>query len=140
MEQIGQKLMVVVPDGTKLEIGALLLNREKFFVHGRQHAGVTLKAFSSGTLHGKVLTFSNDASALQQPSTAKGEIARDSAGPPVFPERTALSETSIRVERKDVVLTPGTPVMAEVKAGNRQVLEFLLDPLMEMRDEVFHER
>jgi hemolysin D len=30
--------------------------------------------------------------------------------------------------------------MAEVKTGDRRVLEFLLDPLMEMADGAFHER
>jgi hemolysin D len=54
--------------------------------------------------------------------------------------RIALNETSIRVEGRDVVLTPGMSVTAEAKTGNRRVLEFLLDPLMEMTDEAFHER
>jgi hemolysin D len=31
-------------------------------------------------------------------------------------------------------------VTAEIKTGNRRVVEFLLDPLMEMKDEAFHER
>ena len=86
---------------------------------------------------------SNDAihaGAPQQLSGAKEETARDSAGPLVFPVRIALNETSIRVEGKDVVLTPGMSVTAEVKTGNRRVLEYLLDPLMEMTDEAFHER
>ncbi|WP_129468784.1 MULTISPECIES: HlyD family type I secretion periplasmic adaptor subunit [Mesorhizobium] len=144
--QTGQKLMVVVPDGTKLEIEAMLLNRDKSFVHEGQEVRVKLDAFPLtryGTLDGKVLTVSNDAihaGAPQQLSGAKEETARDSAGPLVFPVRIALNETSIRVEGKDVVLTPGMSVTAEVKTGNRRVLEYLLDPLMEMTDEAFHER
>jgi hemolysin D len=31
-------------------------------------------------------------------------------------------------------------VTAEVKTGQRRVLEFLLNPLIEMRDGAFHER
>ncbi|TIV73764.1 MAG: HlyD family type I secretion periplasmic adaptor subunit, partial [Mesorhizobium sp.] len=58
----------------------------------------------------------------------------------VFPVQIALDERSIRVEGQNVTLTPGMSVTAEVKTGDRRVLEFLLDPLMEMTDEAFHER
>ncbi|MBZ9678256.1 HlyD family type I secretion periplasmic adaptor subunit [Mesorhizobium sp. ES1-1] len=144
--QTGQKLMVVVPDGTKLEIEAMLLNRDKGFVHEGQEVRVKLEAFPFtryGTLDGEVLTVSNDAIPVGAPqlrSAAKEETMRDSAGPLVFPARIALNETSIHVEGRDVVLTPGMSVTAEVKTGNRRVLGFLLDPLMEMTDEAFHER
>ncbi|RWP15993.1 MAG: HlyD family type I secretion periplasmic adaptor subunit [Mesorhizobium sp.] len=143
--QTGQRLMVIVPDGTALEIEAMLLNRDKGFVNEGQDVRVKLEAFpftKYGTLNGKVLTVSNDAipaGALQAPA-AKEEAARDAAGPLVFPVRIALNETSIRVEGNDVVLTPGMSVTAEIKTGNRRVIEFLLDPLMEMTDEAFHER
>lgn len=43
-------------------------------------------------------------------------------------------------EWENMALTPGMSVTAEVKTGNRRVLEFLLDPLMEIADEAFHER
>ncbi|TPO13742.1 HlyD family type I secretion periplasmic adaptor subunit [Mesorhizobium sp. B1-1-5] len=144
--QTGQRLMVIVPDGTKLEIEAMLLNRDKGFVHEGQEARVKLEAFPFtryGTLDGEVVTVSNDAisaSAPQQGLGAKQETAHDTAGPLVFPVRIALTETSIWVEGKDVTLTPGMSVTAEVKTGDRRVLEFLLDPLMEMADEAFHER
>lgn len=143
--QTGQKLMVVVPDGTKLEIEAMLLNRDKGFVHEGQDVRVKLEAFPFtryGTLDGKVLTVSNDAipaGAPQMPA-ASADIARDASGPLVFPVRITLNETSIRVEGNDVLLTPGMSVTAEVKTGNKRVLEYLLDPLMEMTDEAFHER
>jgi hemolysin D len=143
--QTGQKLMVIVPDGTKLEIEAMLLNRDKGFVHEGQVARVKLEAFPFtryGTLDGKVLTVSNDAvpAGTQQASSARPATAHDAAGPLVFPVRIALNETLIRVEGEDVMLTPGMSVTAEVKTGDRRVLEFLLDPLMEIADEAFHER
>ncbi|QKC90607.1 HlyD family type I secretion periplasmic adaptor subunit [Mesorhizobium sp. NZP2234] len=144
--QTGQRLMVIVPDGTKLEIEAMLLNRDKGFVHEGQEARVKIEAFPFtryGTLDGKVLTVSNDAipaGASQQAPGAKQEAAHDAAGPLVFPVRIALNETSIRVEGQDVLLTPGMSVTAEAKTGDRRVLEFLLDPLIEMTDEAFHER
>ncbi|WP_027051828.1 HlyD family efflux transporter periplasmic adaptor subunit [Mesorhizobium erdmanii] len=93
MAQTGQKLMVVVPDGTKLEIGAMLLNRDKGFVHKGHNVCVKLEAFpftTYGTLSGKVLTLSNDAipaGTQQQASMAKEETAGDTAGPLEFPVR-----------------------------------------------------
>ncbi|MER8545651.1 hypothetical protein [Mesorhizobium sp. M0684] len=86
---------------------------------------------------------SNDAipaGQVQQAPSAIQDATRDAAGPLVFPVRIALNERSIRVEGEDVILTPGMSVTAEVKTGDRRVLEFLLDPLMEMTDGAFHER
>lgn len=58
----------------------------------------------------------------------------------MFPVRITLDQSSIRVDGQDVSLTPGMSVTAEIKTGSRRVIEFLLDPLMEMTDEAFHER
>ncbi|MFI0844672.1 HlyD family type I secretion periplasmic adaptor subunit [Mesorhizobium sp. IMUNJ 23232] len=142
--QTGQELMVIVPDGTALEIEAMLLNKDKGFVRDGQEVRVKLEAFPFtryGTLDGKVLTVSNDAiPADAQAAGAAKETARDAAGPLVFPVRIGLDATSIRVQGEEVVLTPGMSVTAEIKTGERRVIEFLLDPLIEMKDEAFHER
>jgi len=42
----GQQLMIVVPEGTKLEVEAMLLNRDKGFVREGQRARVKLEAFN----------------------------------------------------------------------------------------------
>ena len=39
-----------------------------------------------------------------------------------------------------VALVPGMSVTAEVKTGSKRVLQFLLDPLIEMGDGALHER
>jgi hemolysin D len=140
--QTGQQMMVVVPDGTALEIEAMLLNKDKGFVRDGQEARIKLEAFpftKYGTLSGKVLSVSNDAIPAGAPR-GESEAARETAGPLVFPVRIALNETSIKVDGEAVMLTPGMSVTAEIKTGNRRVIEFLLDPLMEMKDEAFHER
>ncbi len=86
-----------------------------------------------------MLSVSNDAipaGAAQGP----GEAARETAGPLVFPVRIALERAAIEVDGEEIALTPGMSVTAEIRTGERRVIEFLLDPLMEMRDEAFHER
>ena len=45
-----------------------------------------------------------------------------------------------QVNGEKISLTPGMSVQAEVKTGDRRVIEFLLDPLLRMADEAFHER
>lgn len=143
--QTGQQLMVLVPDGTALEIEALLLNKDKGFVREGQEARIKLEAFpftKYGTLNGKVLTVSNDAIPIgaSKATPGMGEATHDNSGPLVFPVRLSLDQTTIQADGETVALTPGMAVTAEIKTGDRRVLKFLLDPLMEMQDEAFHER
>ena len=62
--QPAQTLMVIVPNGSKLEIEAILANRDAGFVHSGQPAEVKVEAFSYtryGLLHGVVRSVSRDA-------------------------------------------------------------------------------
>jgi hemolysin D len=58
----------------------------------------------------------------------------------VFPVRIALSRETIRADGEDVALTPGMSVVAEVRTGNRRVIEYFLSPLMKLKDEALRER
>lgn len=143
--QTGQRLMIIVPDGTKLEVEAMLLNKDKGFVREGQQVRIKLETFpftKYGTLSGEVLNVSNDAIPFQNNNEAaqQEETAKDAAGPLVFPIRISLNEETIRVDGADVAITPGMSVTAEVKTGDRRVIEFLLDPLLKMTDEAFRER
>jgi len=42
---------------------------------------------------------------------------------------------TLRVEDKDIAISPGMAVTAEVKTGKRRVIEFFLSPLIEHVDE-----
>lgn len=142
--QTGQRLMIVVPDGTPLEIEAILSNRDRGFVHEGQEARVKLEAFpftKYGTLSGRVLTVSNDAvpNGKDQPPNETG-AERAAAGQLVFPVRISVGQTTVRADGEEAALTSGMTIVAEVKTGSRRVLEYLLDPLAEMQDEAFHER
>ncbi|WP_181040187.1 hypothetical protein [Paremcibacter congregatus] len=46
----------------------------------------------------------------------------------------------IRVRGKDINLSPGMSVTAEVKTGKRRLIEFLLSPLLRYKDESLRER
>jgi hemolysin D len=140
----GQQLMVIVPNGTPLEIEAMLLNKDKGFVREGQQARIKLDAFpftKYGTLDGKVATVSNDAIPAGSSQTSKlGDSTKDGTGALVFPVRISMGTQSIAVAAENVQLTPGMSVQVEVKTGDRRVIEFLFDPLIKVANESFHER
>lgn len=142
----GQQLMIVVPKGTKLEVEANLLNRDKGFVREGQEARIKVETFDFtkyGVIDGVVTNVSDDAVSLAQNQQTPGQAQPPAAavsGASVFPVRIALSRETIRIEGNEIQLTPGMSVVAEVKTGNRRVIEYLLSPLLKVRDEAFGER
>jgi hemolysin D len=142
----GQQLMIIVPKGTRLEVEAMLLNRDKGFVQEGQEARVKVESFNFtkyGLIDGTVSSVSNDAINLtqqqQQGSRQQGSIL-PTQGPLVFPVRITMARETMRVDGQDVHLTAGMSVIAEVKTGNRRVIEYFLSPLMKVKDEALRER
>jgi len=130
----GEQLMTIVPRDTGLEVEAMLLNKDKGFVHAGQEVAVKVEAFpftKYGTVPARVVDVSNDS--VPQDETQQG-------GALVFPVRIALDRSTIRVNGEEQHLTAGMSVTAEVKTGNRRVIEYLLTPLLRYRDEALRER
>jgi hemolysin D len=129
-----QKLMVVVPSGSVLEIEAKLPNKDIGFVEAGQEAEIKVDAFPFtryGTIPAKVELVSLDA-VKDEESQAKEYY---------FPVRLSLSQAAIIVENgKRVPLTPGMTVMAEVKTGTRKPIEYVLAPLKKYGAESGRER
>jgi hemolysin D len=142
----GQQLMIVVPAGTRLEVEAMLLNRDKGFVREGQEARIKIESFNFtkyGVIDGQVVSVSNDAVSLnpnQQQGGRTAMPALPSQGPLVFPVKIALSRETIQADGEEVRLTPGMSVSAEIKTGNRRVIEYFLSPLLKMKDEALRER
>jgi len=129
----GEQLMTLVPRDAGLEVEAMLLNKDKGFVHIGQEVAIKVEAFpftKYGTVPGKVVDVSNDS--VQQEEGQGGAL--------VFPVRIALDRSSISVNGADQQLTPGMSVTAEVKTGKRRVIEYILTPLLRYRDEAMRER
>ncbi|MDZ4790413.1 MAG: hypothetical protein SGJ17_04285 [Hyphomicrobiales bacterium] len=86
---------------------------------------------------------SNDAVNLGEGQNQPGQPAplyAASTARLVFPVRISLSRETIAADGRTVKLTPGMSVSAEVKTGDRRVIEYLLSPLLKMKDEAFRER
>ncbi|MDP6390978.1 MAG: HlyD family type I secretion periplasmic adaptor subunit [Alphaproteobacteria bacterium] len=125
-----QVLMVVVPKNTPLEIEAMIFNKDKGFVEAGQAAEIKVESFSFtkyGVVDGHVKHVSGDA------------VQDENLGL-IYPARVAMSRTTMRVDGRDVPLVPGMAVTVEIKTGKRQIIEFLMSPLLRYRQESLRER
>jgi len=149
-----ETLMTIVPEGSRLEVEAMLSNREVGFVHAGQPAEVKVEAFTYtryGLLHGTVDGVSRDAvppsgrdsggARTKQPdaSTDQGDPG-DGQGESSYVARVSLVDTSIETEQGRLPLEPGMAVTAEIKTGQRRVISYLLSPLLRHRQESMRER
>ncbi|SEP42912.1 hemolysin D [Methylobacterium sp. ap11] len=142
--QPAQPLMIIVPDGAEIEVEAHLLNKDVGFVREGQPVRVKIEAFpftEHGLVPGIVEGISRDAIDLSQPAAAP----RDDKGRPlqpglVYAARIRLLRTSIRVRGRDQDLGPGLSVQAEIKTGERRIIQYLLSPITRSLDEAGRER
>jgi hemolysin D len=149
-----QTMMVVVPDGSKLEIEATLPNREVGFVEVGQSAEIKVESFNYtryGLLHGKVGLIGRDTlrSARPSDSTNKDPFApkqtptRQEDSPEKessYMVRIMLDKTTIDTEQGKIQLASGMAVTAEIKTGQRRVIEYVLSPIMRYRHDSLRER
>ncbi len=149
----GDELLRIVPDGTKLELEVYMPNQDMGFVH--EGADVTVKVDSFpftrfGTLSGKVVRIARDAVAEPE---ANQFIATPGSSPRsrgaggtqrmqnlVFPVTVALDQQYIVVDGARVPLSAGMTAQAEVKTGQRRILEYLFSPLVDVGSSAMRER
>lgn len=125
-----QPLMLLVPAEAALEIEARVLNKDIGFVHAGQEAVVKIETFNFtkyGYLKGEVRQVSRDA-----------VIDKDLGL--YYLAHVVLEKDMMTIDGKHISLEPGMAVTAEVKMGERRVIEFLLSPLMRYRQESGRER
>lgn len=123
-------LLLIVPKGEELMVEAMVLNKDIGFVREGQPAEVKLEAFPFtryGILNGQVESISRD-------SVENKELGL------VFPCLIKLSTAHIAVGTKQVALAPGFAATAEIKTGERRIIEFLLSPLSRRLQEAGRER
>jgi hemolysin D len=146
-----QALMIIVPADSRLEIEAMVTNRDIGFVQAGQEAAIKIDTFNFtryGLLHGRVLSVSNDAIARDKPterSPAKPQGADAASSEPKgqelnFAARVSLDRTSMQVEDKTVNLSPGMAVTVEIKTGSRRIIDYLLSPIARYRHDSLRER
>lgn len=128
--QAAQPIMTIVPEDEELVVEAMIPNKDIGFLQIGDDVTVKLEPFpftKYGTIDGKLRSLSTDA------------IEDENLGL-VYQARIELLEKTIFVAGREVKLTPGMIAIAEVKTGERRLIEFLLSPLLRYKDESLRER
>jgi hemolysin D len=146
-----QSLLMIVPSDSRLEIEAMVSNRDVGFVHAGQEAEIKIDTFNFtryGLLHGQVVTVSQDAvirDRKQDRSDDRALGAQNDTSEPKGQElnytaRISLDRTRMQIEDRVVNLSPGMAATVEIKTGSRTILSYLLSPLLRYRQETLRER
>jgi len=122
--------VVIAPTEYQAEIEAVLENKDVGFVKIRQHAELKVGTFPFTryrTLPGTVSYVTQDAA----PDAKRGLL---------FRARVKLERASLRVDERDVALTPTMDVTADISTGQAPVIDFFLDPVRKVANEGLRER
>ncbi|MGK5030076.1 HlyD family type I secretion periplasmic adaptor subunit [Janthinobacterium sp. MDT1-19] len=125
-----QALMQIVPRQGKLEIDAVLENRDVGFVQAGQTVAIKVDAFDYtkyGTVPAVVSSVSRDA-------------IEDEKKGLVYAVKITVQQPVIVIDGKTVPLSAGMAVRAEIRTGTRRVIEYVLSPLVQHQKEALHER
>ena len=144
-----EQLMVIVPNDRELVIEALLPNRDVGFVHVGQEVELKVETFDFtryGLLHGRVVNVSRDAvvqgagSDSASRDSANGKSDQDRAASPGYIARIQPDKTSIMVDGQEQELGPGMAITAEIRTGERTVMDYLMSPLVREAQSGLRER
>src|SRR5262249_8661631 len=146
-----QALLVVVPSDSRLEIEAMVSNRDIGFVRSGQEAEIKVDTFNFtryGLLRGEVLSVSQDAIIRDRPQDRLADrplgTPNDTSEPKgqelSYSARISLDRTQMQIDDRMVNLSPGMAVTVEIKTGSRRILSYLLSPLLRYRQETLRER
>jgi hemolysin D len=141
-----EHLMIVVPDSRNLMVEAHLANRDVGFVHTGQAVKVKVETFSFtryGLLEGRVVGVSRDVISEDERQSSGDPMAAQGGariGSPTYVARIALAKTSMMIDGRREQLQPGMTITAEIRTGNRTIIDYLLSPLARRSQESLHER
>ncbi len=124
-----QALMHIVPTAATIEAQVTLQNKDVGFIQEGQLAEVKVDTFQFtryGVIAAQVLAVGEDA------------VKQEGLGW-VFPMRLELERDTLMVEGREIRLSPGMSVTAEIKTGQRRLIEFFLSPLLRYQRESVRE-
>lgn len=123
-------LMRLVPDDAVLDAEVVVLNKDIGFVREGMPVELKLETFPFtryGLVEGEVKQVWRDA-------------IQDEKQGLVYKAELTLKSKQILVNDKWIPLAPGMSVQAEIKTGDRRVIEYFLSPLLRYQDESLRER
>ncbi len=125
-----QPLMLIVPRGEKLEAEVDLGNSDIGFVREGQAAQIKIDTFPFtryGLVDARVTDVAEDA-------------VHDEKKGLIYKMRLRMERSTMTVDGREVSLSPGMAVTAEVKTGTRRLIEYILSPLKKHAHESVRER
>jgi hemolysin D len=128
--QPAEPLMIIVPSGSEVAVEAQILNKDIGFIREGQSVRVKLEAYNFtdyGLIEGVIETISRDA------------IQDEKIGL-VYATRIRLGRNYISVGGRRQLIGPGMAVQAEVKTGERRIIQYLLSPISQTVAEAGRER
>ena len=125
-----QALMIIVPDGAQVTAEVTLENKDIGFVNVGNDAAIKLETFPY-TRYGTVAA---------QVDRVTADAVNDEKRGAIFPVTLALKTKQIDVDGKMILLVPGMNLTAEIKTGQRRVIEYLLSPIQKAGSESLRER
>lgn len=143
--QPAQTLMIIVPDNAAPVVEARIQNKDIGFIREGQPVRVKLEAYpftDYGIVPGIIESISRDAVDTGEPGGAEERDRNGRVVQPglVYTTRIRLRKRSIRVAGRDQPIGPGLAVQAEIKTGDRRIIQFLLSPISQALDEAGRER
>ena len=143
--QPAQTLMIVVPDNAAPVVEARILNKDIGFIREGQPVRVKFEAYpftDYGIVPGIVESISRDAVDTSEPGAVEERDRNGRVVQPglIYTTRIRLLRRSIRVAGRDQPIGPGLAVQAEIKTGDRRVIQYLLSPITQALDEAGRER
>ena len=146
-----QQLLSIVPKDDRVEVEAVLENRDVGFVAAGQRVELKVDAFPFtryGLLAGKVTSIDRDADAApaSQSGIQGSQRAADATDQVEGSERLrytvriALQSGALDVDGRPAILLPGMSTKAEILTGKRRIIDFLLAPLREHMHDAMRER
>lgn len=149
----GEELMRVVPADALLEIECYLPNKDIGFVREGQEAIIKIDSFPFtryGTITARVTRVARDAipepdAAQQEANPTRAARSGTQAGGQrtqnlVFPVTLQPESRTINVDGILVPLGAGMAVTAEIRTGDRRILEYVFSPLTQIASEAMRER
>ena len=151
--QPGQEVLRVIPQHGDIEIEVYVENKDIGFIQEGQDAYLKIEAFPFtryGIVEAKVLRVGKDAipdpDAKQiegdpsRPAETRAQAGAQHVQSLVFPVTLVTDQKSIFAEGKHIPLSAGMSVTAEIKTGQRRIIDYILSPIKAVSSESLHER
>ncbi|MEQ8506027.1 MAG: HlyD family type I secretion periplasmic adaptor subunit [Rhodospirillales bacterium] len=126
----GEPILEIVPTGDKLVIEARLNPTERGFIVEGQPAVVKISTYDFvryGGLDGHVIAVAPDAST-------------DENGAPYFRVVVQTDKTYLGNAEGLLPITPGMEATVDIHTGRKSVMDYLVKPVLKLKDEAFRER